>query len=415
MLRGGGLVRTGVVAGVRLGAKYTNWVFNIVPHREAWVVERFGRFHEVLEPGLRILVPLLHRIKYKHSLKQVAVAVRDQRAITQDNVLLAVDGVLYYQVVDPVLASYGIEDVHYAITQLAESTMRSELGKMSLDRTFEERTLLNESIVSNINAAAKEWGVVCKRYEIRDITPPHSVVQAMELQVAAERRKRATVLDSEGVQQSRINVAQGQRTAMILESEGHKSELINSAKGKAEAIIANAEASAASILMLAKAVASQGGKDAVGLKLAEEYVEAFGKLAASSNTMLLPTDANDVSAMVAKALTMYGSISKSHNGADGAVDPTAASPDAVLDELAGRTGSVLAAHHSASEDGDLGDSIGLAASIPSLDELTSAADVDPLLADGDHVGEFYDNPQSHGEQQGWGDPDSVSGDSRRQT
>ena len=248
------------------------------------------------------------------------------------------DGVLYYQIVDPMLASYGVEDVHYALLQLAESTMRSEIGKMTLDRTFEERTVLNEAIVTHINDAAAEWGVVCKRYEIRDITPPDAIVEAMKLEVAAERRKRATILDSEGVQRSRMNVAEGQRMAMILESEGHKAELINSAKGKAEAIIANAEATAASILMLAKAVSSQGGHDAVSLKLAEEYVHAFGNLAQNSTTMLLPADANDVSSMVAKAVSVFSSISSARGPGSSVQDGDV---DELLKELKSRPGSVL--------------------------------------------------------------------------
>lgn len=277
----------------------------IVPQQEAWIVERLGKFDSVLEPGMTIIIPVIQRIAYKHSLKEQAIDVTAQTAISNDNVTLSIDGVLYVKIIDPKSASYGVSDPYYAVIQLAQTTMRSEIGKLKLDKTFEERESLNHSIVTTMNQAATNWGIQCMRYEIKDIQPPRSILQAMELQVAAERQKRANILESEGKRQSQINIAEGEKAHIVLNSEASLTDQVNRAKGEAEAIIAVAEATAKGIDVVAKSIQNTGGSDAVSLKVAEQYVNAFGKLAQKSNTVLLPSNLENPSGFIAQAMTIF--------------------------------------------------------------------------------------------------------------
>ncbi len=301
-----------------------------VPQQQAWIVESFGKFDQKLEPGINFLIPFYQRVAYKHSLKEMAVDVPEQAGITRDNVTLALDGVLYVRIVDPVAASYGVSDPIYAVQLLAQTTMRSEIGKLTLDKTFEERETLNANIVTAINQASQSWGIQCMRYEIKNITPPNSVLKAMELQVAADRQKRAAILESEGKRQSQINVAEGIKQETILKAEGQKQQVvlnaearkqevvlqseaaqidqINRAKGEAQAIVAVAEATAEGLQKVGKAIGEQGGADAVNLRIAEQYVDAFKRLAQSGTTIMLPTNASDVGGVVAQALTVFDAI-----------------------------------------------------------------------------------------------------------
>ncbi|XP_004677815.1 PREDICTED: stomatin-like protein 2, mitochondrial [Condylura cristata] len=287
-----------------------NTVILFVPQQEAWVVERMGRFHRILEPGLNILIPVLDRIRYVQSLKEIVINVPEQSAVTLDNVTLQIDGVLYLRIMDPYKASYGVEDPEYAVTQLAQTTMRSELGKLSLDKVFRERESLNASIVDAINQAADCWGIRCLRYEIKDIHVPPRVKESMQMQVEAERRKRATVLESEGTRESAINVAEGKKQAQILASEAEKAEQINQAAGEASAVLAKAKAKAEAIRILAAALTQHNGDAAASLTVAEQYVSAFSKLAKDSNTILLPSNPSDVTSMVAQAMGVYGALTK---------------------------------------------------------------------------------------------------------
>ncbi|KAL1509881.1 hypothetical protein ABEB36_004552 [Hypothenemus hampei] len=287
-----------------------NTVVMFVPQQEAWIVERMGKFHRILEPGLNILIPIADRVKYVQSLKEIAVDIPKQSAITSDNVTLSIDGVLYLRIVDPYLASYGVEDPEFAITQLAQTTMRSELGKISLDKVFRERESLNVSIVESINKASEAWGMTCLRYEIRDIRLPQRVQEAMQMQVEAERKKRAAVLESEGVRAADINVAEGKRQARILASEAERQEQINKATGEASAIIAVAEARAKGLQVVAEALQSELGSNAAALSIAEQYVGAFDNLARTNNTLILPANASDVSSIVTQALSVYSAVTK---------------------------------------------------------------------------------------------------------
>lgn len=282
----------------------------IVPQQQAWIVERLGKYERKLEPGLNWLIPIVQRVAYKHSLKEMAVDVHEQTTITRDNVTLVMDGVLYVKIIDPIAASYGVADPLYALTQLAQTTMRSEMGKLTMDQTFEERERLNANIVEAINHAAQNWGIQCMRYEIKNITPPASVLKAMELQVAAERQKRALILESEGKRQSQINIAEGRKQEVVLASEGALTDQVNRARGEAEAILAVAEASAGGIEKLAAAIMQSGGNEAVALKIAEQYVAAFRELARTGTTVLLPANAGDAGSMVAQALTVFDSIKR---------------------------------------------------------------------------------------------------------
>jgi len=282
----------------------------IVPQQMAWVVERFGRFDRVLEPGLRFLMPFVHRVRYVFSLKEEAISVPSQTAITRDNVSIQIDGVLYVKVTDAVKASYGVEDPHFAVTQLAQTTMRSEIGKLSLDSMFVERDILNISIVEAINAAAADWGISCMRYEIRDITPPRAVRAAMEMQAEAERRRRALILDSEGEKEAEVNIAEGKKLARVLASEAAMQERINNGKGDAVALEAHASASAAATRMMAAALQTSGGDAAISMRLAEQYVAAFKAIAQTGNTIVVPANAGDVGSMIAQAMGIYNAASK---------------------------------------------------------------------------------------------------------
>lgn len=280
----------------------------IVPQQQAWIIEKLGRFDRKLEPGLNILLPFLEKAAYKHSLKEQALDVHEQTAITRDNVTLLLDGVIYVKIIDAVNASYGVSDPIYAIIQLAQTTMRAEIGRITMDQTFEDREQLNANIVATINEAAQSWGVQCMRYEIKNINPPTSVLKAMEMQVAAERQKRADILQSEGKRQSQINIAEAEKQAVVLESEASKIDQINRAQGEAEAILAVAGATAEGIEKVAASIQKTGGEEAVALKIAEQYVAAFSKLAQKGTTILLPTNAGDAGSMVAQALTIFNSI-----------------------------------------------------------------------------------------------------------
>ncbi len=284
----------------------------IVPQQQAWIVETLGKFDKVLEPGLNIIIPFIQRVAYKHSLKEQAFDVQQQTAITKDNVTLNIDGILYIRIIDPKAASYGVSDPYYALIQLAQTNMRSEIGKISLDNTFEERESLNVNIVNSINEAAVSWGVQCMRYEIKDIDPPQTVLQAMELQVAAERRKRAEILESEGKKAYQINIAEANKIEVVLKSEASLTDQVNRAKGQAEAILCVAKATADGIREVANALQAKGGSDAASLRVAEQYVNAFSNLAKTSNTLLLPTEVGNTASMVAQALTIFDSL-KSKN------------------------------------------------------------------------------------------------------
>ncbi|MCX7192232.1 MAG: paraslipin [Proteobacteria bacterium] len=279
----------------------------VVPQQNSWVIERLGRFHAALLPGLNIVIPFVDRVAYKHMLKEVPLDVPSQVCITRDNTQLQVDGILYFQVTDPKLASYGTSNYIMAITQLAQTTLRSVIGKMELDKTFEERDDINRAVVAALDEAATSWGVKVLRYEIKDLTPPKEILHAMQAQITAEREKRALIAASEGRKQEQINIATGEREAFIQRSEGAKQAAINTAQGEAEAIKAVAAATAQAIAQVASAIQSPGGMDAVNLKVAEKYVEAFGNVAKAGNTLILPGNLADMGAMVATAMNIVKS------------------------------------------------------------------------------------------------------------
>ena len=287
-----------------LGIIFAIKAIKVVPQQSAWIVERLGKFHAVLNPGLNVVIPFIDRVAYKHSLKEVPLDTPSQVCITKDNTQLSVDGVLFFQVTDPMRASYGTSNYIIAITQLAQTTLRSVIGKMELDKTFEERELINKSVVSAIDEAALNWGVKVLRYEIKDLTPPAVILQAMQQQITAEREKRAVVAASEGRMQEQINVATGAREAAIAESEGEKQAAINKAEGEAAATIAIAKATAEALRQIAEATQSPGGMDAVNLKVAQQYVEAFANVAKQSNTVLLPSNMSDMGSMIASAMSI---------------------------------------------------------------------------------------------------------------
>jgi regulator of protease activity HflC (stomatin/prohibitin superfamily) len=280
----------------------------VVPQQTAWVVERLGRFHKVLEPGLNIIVPFVDRVQYKHSLKEEAHDIPEQVCITKDNTQLGVDGLLYYQVTDPKLASYGASDFVLAITQLAQTTLRSEIGKMELDRTFESRDDINRQIVAVLDEAGRTWGVKVLRYEIKNLTPPESILRAMQAQITAEREKRALIAKSEGQRQQEINLAEGERQSKILQSEGDKAAAINKAQGEATAVRMLADAQAEAVKAVAAALASEGGMNAANLKVAETYVAAFSQLAKAGNTLIVPTNLSDPASIVASAMTVLNRV-----------------------------------------------------------------------------------------------------------
>jgi regulator of protease activity HflC (stomatin/prohibitin superfamily) len=276
----------------------------IVPQQSAWVVERLGRFHGVLEPGLNLIIPFLDRVAYVHSLKEVPLDVPEQVCITKDNTQLGVDGILYYQVTDPRLASYGSSNYVSAISQLAQTTLRSEIGKMELDKTFESREEINRQIVHSLDEAGRNWGIKVLRYEIKSLTPPESILRSMQQQITAEREKRALIAKSEGERQQEINVADGAKQAAVLRSEGEKTAAINRAQGEATAIRVLAEATAAGVRAVAEAIGDKGGLDAANLKVAQQYVEAFSQLASKTNTMIIPASVGDVAGFVATAMSV---------------------------------------------------------------------------------------------------------------
>ncbi|KAH0542738.1 hypothetical protein FGG08_002877 [Glutinoglossum americanum] len=290
-----------------------NTVIRFVPQQTAWIVERMGKFNRILEPGLAILIPFLDRIAYVKSLKEAAMEIPSQSAITADNVTLELDGVLYTRIFDAYKASYGVEDAEYAISQLAQTTMRSEIGQLTLDHVLKERAALNTNITQAINEAAQDWGVVCLRYEIRDIHAPEGVVAAMHRQVTAERSKRAEILESEGQRQSAINIAEGRKQSVILASEAMQAEQINMASGEAEAILLKAKATAAGIGAVAKVIADgkESARGAVSLSVAEKYVDAFGRLAKEGTAVVVPGNVGDIGGMIASAMAVYGKVSES--------------------------------------------------------------------------------------------------------
>jgi regulator of protease activity HflC (stomatin/prohibitin superfamily) len=276
----------------------------IVPQQHAWVVERLGKYDRTLTPGLKFVIPFVERVAYKHSLKEVPLDVPSQVCITKDNTQLQVDGILYFQVTDPMRASYGSSDYIVAITQLAQTTLRSVIGKMELDKTFEEREIINASVVSALDEAALNWGVKVLRYEIKDLTPPAAILHSMQAQITAEREKRALIAASEGRRQEQINIATGEREAFIARSEGEKQAEINKAQGEAAAITAVADATADAISKIATAIRQPGGEQAVQLKVAEKAVEAYAQLAQKNNTMIVPGNMTEVASLIGTAMAL---------------------------------------------------------------------------------------------------------------
>src|SRR5512137_2969605 len=279
----------------------------VVPQQSAFVVERLGRFNGVLEAGFHVLVPFLDVIRYRHTLKEQAVDIPEQICITKDNVQVAVDGILYLKVLDAQRASYGIADYYYAISQLAQTALRSEIGKIDLDRTFEERAHINSMVISELDKATGPWGVKVLRYEIKNITPPKDVLAAMEKQMRAEREKRAVVLASEGERDAVINNAEGRKQEVIKSSEAKRQQQINEAQGQAEAILAVATATAEGIRKVSEVIAQPGGSEAVQLRVAEQYVKEFGSLAKATNPVILPATVSDIGSMIAMAMSIFRS------------------------------------------------------------------------------------------------------------
>ncbi len=276
----------------------------VVPQQEAWVVERLGKFHETLQPGLNVIIPVVDRVAYKHSLKEVPFDVAEQVCITKDNTQLGVDGIVYYQVTDPKLASYGTSDYLIAITQLAQTTLRSEIGKMELDRVLESRDEINRSVVSVLDQAGGPWGVKVLRYEVKNLTPPDAILRAMQQQITAEREKRALIAKSEGEKQQEINLAEGAKQSDILKSEGEKTAAINKAQGEAAAIELIAQATAQAVRTVADGINAPGGMNAANLKVAELYIQAFANLAKTGNTLIVPSNLGDVASIVSSAMTV---------------------------------------------------------------------------------------------------------------
>ncbi|MES2317192.1 MAG: stomatin-like protein [Pseudomonadota bacterium] len=275
---------------------------NVVPQQHAWVVERLGKYHATLTPGLNYVIPFIDRIAYKHILKEIPLDVPPQVCITRDNTQLKVDGILYFQVTDPMRASYGSSNYLAAITQLAQTTLRSVIGKMELDKTFEERDHINTTIVTAVDESASNWGVKVLRYEIKDLTPPEAILHSMQAQITAEREKRALIAASEGRKQEQINIATGEREAAIARSEGEKQASINRAEGQAKAIVALAEANADALRQIGAAIREPGGQEAVNLKVAEQYVGAFGALAKTNNSIIVPANLGEMSGLIASAM-----------------------------------------------------------------------------------------------------------------
>ncbi|MHC4685370.1 MAG: SPFH domain-containing protein [Planctomycetota bacterium] len=276
----------------------------IVPQKMAYIIERLGKYSTTLEAGFHILVPFLDRVAYKHTLKEQAVDVQPQQCITKDNIAVEVDGILYMQVVDPKKASYGINNYQFASAQLAQTTMRSVMGKLELDKTFEERETINSAIVDAVDKASDPWGVKVTRYEVKNILPPQSIKDAMEKQMRAEREKRATIAESEGDRQAKINRAEGEKQQMIAQSEGEKQKRINEAEGRAIEIQRVAEATAKGIREIAAAINEKGGVNAVNLRIAEQYLNEFGKLAKTNNSIIIPSNLSDIAGMIKAAASV---------------------------------------------------------------------------------------------------------------
>ncbi len=291
----------------------------VVPQQEARVIERLGKYSKTLNAGFYILLPFVDRVAYRHTLKEQSIDIPEQLCITRDNVQVGVDGVLYMQVLDAERASYGIADYDMAITQLAQTTLRSEVGKIDLDKTFEERGAINFSVVSELDKASDPWGVKVLRYEIRNISPPRDVLEAMEKQMRAEREKRAAILNSEGMRDSNINQAEGEKQKVIKESEAKKQQQINEAEGEAQAILTVANATAEGVRAIAGAIKSDGGDEAVQLRVAEQYIETFGNLAKSANSLIIPSNLSDVSSIIASAMSVIKHDRAADNGDRGRV------------------------------------------------------------------------------------------------
>ncbi|TDR32398.1 SPFH domain-containing protein [Hydromonas duriensis] len=279
----------------------------VVPQQSAWVLERFGKYNRTLLPGLNIVIPFMDRVAYKHSLKEIPMDVPSQVCITRDNTQLQVDGVIYFQVTDPMKASYGSSNFIFAITQLAQTSLRSVIGKLELDKTFEERDIINSQVVSALDEAATNWGVKVLRYEIKDLVPPAEILRSMQAQITAEREKRALIAASEGRKQEQINIATGEREAYIQRSEGEKQAAINKAQGEAAAILAVAEANASALRQIGEATQSNGGITAMNLKVAEQYVQAFQNMASKNNTLIVPANMGDISTLISSAMKIVDS------------------------------------------------------------------------------------------------------------
>jgi regulator of protease activity HflC (stomatin/prohibitin superfamily) len=282
-------------------------IIRIVPQKQAYIIERLGKYSRTLEAGFHTLMPFVDRVAYKHTLKEQAVDVAPQACITKDNIAVEVDGILYMQVVDPKKASYGINNYQFASVQLAQTTMRSVMGKLELDKTFEERETINSVIVDAVDKASDPWGVKVTRYEVKNIMPPQSIKDAMEKQMRAEREKRATIAESEGDRQAKINRAEGEKQQMIAQSEGEKQKRINEAEGRAIEILKVAEATANGIREIASAINEKGGVNAVNLRIAEQYLNEFGKLAKTNNSIIIPSDLSDIAGMIKAASSVIKS------------------------------------------------------------------------------------------------------------
>ncbi|MBN1598827.1 MAG: paraslipin [Bacteroidales bacterium] len=282
----------------------------VIPQRSAFIVERLGKYRGTLTAGFKVLMPFVDKIRYRHTLKEQAIDVASQTCITKDNIAVEVDGILYLQVIDPQKASYGIDDYRFASIQIAQTTMRSVIGKLELDKTFEERDTINTVIVDAVDKASDPWGVKVSRYEVKNITPPQSIKDAMEKQMRAEREKRAMIAESEGEKQAKINVADGDKQELIARSEGEKQKRINEAEGRAAEIERVAEATAKGIRQIAGAIGDKNGIDAVNLRVAEQYISEFGKLAKENNTMIIPSNMADVSSLIATAMQVLEQAKK---------------------------------------------------------------------------------------------------------
>ncbi len=282
----------------------------VVPQQSAWVLERFGKYNRTLLPGLNIIVPFVDRVAYRHSLKEIPMDVPSQVCITRDNTQLQVDGVIYFQVTDAMKASYGSSNFIFAITQLAQTSLRSVIGKLELDKTFEERDIINTQVVNALDEAASNWGVKVLRYEIKDLVPPAEILRSMQAQITAEREKRALIAASEGRKQEQINIAAGEREASIQRSEGEKQAAINRAEGEAAAILAIAQANSQALRQIGEASETSGGMNAVNLKVAEQYVAAFQNMAKASNTLIVPANMGDLSTLITGAMKMIDSQKK---------------------------------------------------------------------------------------------------------